>query len=154
MTPFTDRIKRRIYNEIIELRKIRPSVHFEIINNEIRIVADHIKVKLLDNYPFTAPLVTVRNIPYLYTLHTPSHRVSYLINYLMKKPICLCCESIIGHTKQWVPVLTLTDVFMEIEKWNCIKRKVSAHLVLPEIVNAFQLPDDLFRVIYMFLFDE
>jgi ubiquitin-protein ligase len=148
---FTDRIKRRIYNEIKELRKIRSSVHFERVDNRIIIVCGNIKIKLPDNYPFCSPIISIDNIPYLYTLHSPSERISYAINRIMNKPTCLCCESLIGHKKQWIPVLTILDVFQEIDNYNELKRKVAIHLILPEILNRYQLTD-LFVPIYSFLF--
>jgi hypothetical protein len=165
--------RKRITNEIINIKKTMPSYQISELNElndkniYIQIITPNnntLIFKLPYDYPFKPPYsLKCNNYDYRSMLKNMPKRIEYLYYRLydmyfeeivkyenLQKKNCLCCSTLLC-AYNWTPACKIIHVLNEINDHNKMKRKIMYRLLLKNIFDNFNLPLELIRNVYCFL---
>ena len=100
---------------------------------------------ILEEYPFRAPLIHVNNKPYK-TLCSDIPKITKKFHAYNPPQECIHCNFI---TKNWSPVMHMTDILLQIEKIQYIKRNIKYEFAIDRLSNKF--PQEINDIIFSFL---
>jgi hypothetical protein len=100
---------------------------------------------ILENYPFRAPIINVNNNPYK-ILCCDIPKITKKFHGYKPPEECLHCNFI---TKNWSPVMHMTDILLQIEKIQYIKQNIKYQFAIDRFSNKF--PQEINDIIFSFL---
>ncbi len=87
------------------------------------------------NYPFTAPRVTINGLSQNKFLRLPSNRFTTILQYITGLH-CFCCSSLLCKNN-WTPALTLDNIVIQLEEYKKIKLNIQLKILADKIKEKY-----------------